>query len=282
MMAKAECEAVVLAKEFQFAWRELDHGSEFIESLRLLVEREQYAASDIALMFCVSRERVRQWIKRYNLRTTPKVSGMRAVRIWNDAENTFHPHSRSAHNRSVHKMSVAARKSAFAEKLANRRALMATAIRAAYLDAGRPLTAQEMYFSYTGKQVGPAYAYNNMASHWSPNRHQKKLKAGAILEEIAAAAGITLRRAGQPLNPYHPTAMPVPNRNAMIVCQGCGTIFFGISGTRQCQTCEPAPVEIRPTFTTSDVDWLLAALEDPYTDQAADFLARLRSAIKGV
>lgn len=64
----------------------------FAESLALLVERERYSLTDIGLMFGVSRERMRQLVKRAGLTypaDTPR--GLHGVRVWDDATHCFAP-----------------------------------------------------------------------------------------------------------------------------------------------------------------------------------------------
>lgn len=69
----------------------------FVESLRLLVERERYSMTDIALMFGVSRERIRQLFDRYELEYPEGTSrGLNAVRVWDDASHRFRPVSRGS------------------------------------------------------------------------------------------------------------------------------------------------------------------------------------------
>jgi hypothetical protein len=67
----------------------------FVESLRLLVEREQYSLTDIGLMFGVTREYVRQLCGRNEIVTPPRgaVSGTKArvVREWDDERHCFRP-----------------------------------------------------------------------------------------------------------------------------------------------------------------------------------------------
>ncbi len=66
----------------------------FSESLKLLVEREQYSLTDIAMMFGVTRERVRQLVEREGLATVPHTRGLNAVRVWDDTTNRFYPQRR--------------------------------------------------------------------------------------------------------------------------------------------------------------------------------------------
>jgi len=67
---------------------------DFVPSLRLLIEIERYAHTDVALMFGVSRERVRQWCERYGVVHPDRglsARGLFAVRVWDDSVNRFRP-----------------------------------------------------------------------------------------------------------------------------------------------------------------------------------------------
>lgn len=66
----------------------------FVESLRLLVVREQYTDSDIGLMFGVTRERIRQLVSEHQIAADPSRSQTRThkrVRVWDDDANCFRP-----------------------------------------------------------------------------------------------------------------------------------------------------------------------------------------------
>lgn len=60
----------------------------FVSSLHGLLVVEQYQKGDVAAMFGVSRERVRQWSEALGFPKKPK--GGR-VRVWNDARHRFEP-----------------------------------------------------------------------------------------------------------------------------------------------------------------------------------------------
>jgi hypothetical protein len=64
------------------------------ESLRLLLHREQYSYTDVAMMFGVSRERVRQWTNALGIMYVAEVRwqhGLSATRLWDDERNCFVP-----------------------------------------------------------------------------------------------------------------------------------------------------------------------------------------------
>jgi transposase len=67
----------------------------FEDSLRLLVEEEGYSLTDVALMFDVSRERIRQLCERFDVGTDETAVGLNAVRVWSETLHRFLPIRRS-------------------------------------------------------------------------------------------------------------------------------------------------------------------------------------------
>lgn len=68
----------------------------FEQSLRLLVADERYSLTDIALMFGVSRERMRQLCERLGIvHPDGKQVGLHCQRVWDDAANRFRPVAKS-------------------------------------------------------------------------------------------------------------------------------------------------------------------------------------------
>lgn len=63
----------------------------FAESLRILLDDEQYAMTDVALMFGVSRERLRQLAGKFGLAAPNTGRGLYSVRIWDDTAHRFRP-----------------------------------------------------------------------------------------------------------------------------------------------------------------------------------------------
>ena len=66
----------------------------FAASLRILLDDEQYAMTDVALMFGVSRERLRQLVARYGMAVPLTGRGLKSVRIWDDSAHRFQPVAR--------------------------------------------------------------------------------------------------------------------------------------------------------------------------------------------
>lgn len=72
----------------------------FEASLRLLIEREQYSLTDIAAMYGVSRERIRQLCARFAI-ASPSLPGLHAMRVWDDQHHRFIPVPRAAYQHGV-------------------------------------------------------------------------------------------------------------------------------------------------------------------------------------
>lgn len=110
----------------------------FVESLRILLSEEQYTISDIAMMFLVSRERIRQIAAREGLHDAGPghKGGLLAVRVWNDAEHRFRPIGKRTIRYQRSRAKIAARIAGRREKYAIRQAEAVHTLRelAAYLD----------------------------------------------------------------------------------------------------------------------------------------------------
>ncbi len=101
----------------------------FEESLRLLVVDERYSITDIALMFGVSRERVRQLCLARGLEHPDgsKV-GLHAIRVWDDTMNRFRPHSRGDMRKARMAESTARRRAAITKRVEARRWMIVGAV----------------------------------------------------------------------------------------------------------------------------------------------------------
>ena len=83
----------------------------FAESLRLLIESHQYSLTDVAMMFNVSRERIRQLCARYRVQYQPysSATGLNAMRIWDDTDNQFRPFQLKLVRETIHSETQAQR-----------------------------------------------------------------------------------------------------------------------------------------------------------------------------
>lgn len=125
----------------------------FDESLRLLVEREQYSLRDIAMMFGISRERVRQLCGKLTLHLPDVYEvGRRSARVWDDAANRFRPVSRG---RAIEQRSREQRDSARARRdhlRSERRERIVAAVVALRSQLDREPTWREMHCVVIGTE----------------------------------------------------------------------------------------------------------------------------------
>ena len=123
----------------------------FRESLRLLLEREQYAPIDIAPMFGVSRERIRQLCERFGLRSVEaKRRGLMALRVWDDAANQFRPVSRGDLRAENHRRAVQIRRAAVDGRIAARQAQIVVVAHALRAQRGRAPSLRDVWIAIGG------------------------------------------------------------------------------------------------------------------------------------
>ncbi|MDB5266670.1 MAG: hypothetical protein JWN89_485 [Parcubacteria group bacterium] len=117
---------------------------DFVPSLRLLIEEEQYSLHDIGLIFDRTREWARQQCNKHGINPHDRLRGLRAVRVWDDANNRFRPMSRF----SIWTREWASRVEEFqAQGFSARhtkRALIAAEVLAVQKELGRSLTSGEL------------------------------------------------------------------------------------------------------------------------------------------
>jgi hypothetical protein len=122
----------------------------FEESLRILLVEERYTASDVALMFGVTRERVRQWAKRLGI-----ALGYGPVkRIWVDEENRFRPVPSHVRDQILAGYRRENRTSERRATIAARQAHIRAACNSLRSRLGRDPTARELAEATFGKPMG--------------------------------------------------------------------------------------------------------------------------------
>jgi len=179
---------------------------EFVPSLRLLVEREKYCLSDIALMFTVSRERVRQWLKQYEIRYQVKdfPRGLRACRMWNDELNRFFPVSIGKMKKEQTSKGVELRMQLKQARWKAQQLHIVETIVELQNKLGRFPTTLEMA-EVLGFQGDPLQAGSFLARSWCGGGNtQKKYQA---FRSALTAAGVEARKSGaagqvNPRKPY--------------------------------------------------------------------------------
>lgn len=168
---------------------------DFVPSLRLLVERERYSITDIALMFGVSRERVRQWCARHGIDNPNGWRvGLNCIRMWDDDANCFVAVPISDLRRVEAERRRISRKAALAARRAKRRESAIAAVRALYEKLGRELTAVEMAEAIYRHPVPQKSAMPLIGGAMGLDE-QGKYRPGSI-RELREAVGMERRPAG--------------------------------------------------------------------------------------
>lgn len=168
---------------------------DFVPSLRLLVEREQYCQVDIGLMLGVCRERVRQWCIKYGIEypeNTPR--GLRAYRVWDDSLNRFVPQRRVLVKKEIASKQKLVRREKSWEKLKQRRVLMVAVIIELQKKLGRSPSLPEMARVVVGYPVPRNRAGPLLIAQWGGPRSTKK-KYGEFRAALSTA-GVRPRLAG--------------------------------------------------------------------------------------
>ena len=157
----------------------------FIESLRILREDECYALVDIGRMFGVSRERVRQWCRVYQI-GPPKFAGR--FRYWDDSTMRFRPVGCREHEqqqRLLHRQQQQACR-------AQRRVRLATIIRGLARELQRAPTLQEILEAYYGRAIPSHQCAPRLIALW----RGKVGPTAGILHEIHEITGVPARARG--------------------------------------------------------------------------------------
>lgn len=115
----------------------------FNESLRLLIEDERYALRDIAQMFDVSGERVRQLAKKAGIETERR-NGLCDCRLWDDTAHRFIPVRRSELARRRERAKRQRRRAEYAAKWDAREALAVARLKSLAATLGRVPTLYEL------------------------------------------------------------------------------------------------------------------------------------------
>lgn len=123
----------------------------FVESVRILLIEERYAATDVALMFGVSRERIRQLIVRAGIEVPDYPRGLRARRVWDDEANRFRPVP-LGEIREVERAERWAERRLIRERVREGyRAHVIAALTAFARSVDRPVTASEAWYAVSGR-----------------------------------------------------------------------------------------------------------------------------------
>lgn len=164
----------------------------FVPSLRLLVESEKYSLHDVALMFDVSRERIRQLCIRYGVAGGGRAykTGLNAVRVWDDTQNRFAPIARGDISRAKKAERRAKFLSARLQRRQEHRAEIVATIQELAASSGRTPTLGEVCVRILGP--GKSGFIAALAQRWG---RENKTYAAAT-REMYEAAGFAPRRSG--------------------------------------------------------------------------------------
>lgn len=173
----------------------------FVESVRLLVEREQYTLTDIALMFDVSRERLRQLCGKHHIAYPGYhgAKGMQCQRVWDAATHRFYPVSKGVLNRVARESAKALRK----RVSDGYRAHVETALRELAKHQTAPVTLAECWNAVSGDTIPNTHGHlaqellRTALGLKSPRRQYPSLR------EALTAFGIVGLKPGQYRRPRH-------------------------------------------------------------------------------
>lgn len=183
--------------------------ADFVPSLRLLVCRERYCFGDIAMMFGVTTERVRQWCARYDIEHPDgqHLRGLNMVRVWDDAANRFEPMRYD----TVRRDKSARRHAGKEASLARRRSEMLKTIIELKARLGYDPTHGEMLRAIRGPRAAVKGAAAKLASMYDTKKRVTREKYRTFVRALAGV-GVYVRSRGRP-----GTSGNAPQGNAEIV-----------------------------------------------------------------
>jgi hypothetical protein len=171
---------------------------DFRESLRRLLEEEQYSLTDVGLMFNVTRERMRQLAVRYDLRPPEHfTSGLLATRVWDDTKNRFHPVTNKVLRQRAKVERVIARRNATKQRRWERRVEIAITILALRRRLCRTPSLYEVAVALK-PDIKYASAGAWLCGHWCPETNWRKhrMDYAKQIREMYAAAELEPRGPG--------------------------------------------------------------------------------------
>lgn len=187
--------SVVNAKEirafhrpFYNKWR-AQHGIEAMrEPLSLLLD-QGYTMTDISVMLGISRERVRQFVARWNLSVFSK--HITARRIWDDETNRFHPVSEAKYQ-ELHKQQHRKRLTTWRH---NRQKRMVNRLKKLAAGLDRTPTLGEFAVAWFGRKLTDNALSPMICGAWSRSGGES---AATITKTLYSKAGLTVRSTGSP------------------------------------------------------------------------------------
>jgi len=168
----------------------------FRESLELLLLEERYAETDVAMMFGVSRERIRQLVRQLQIQKAPRRGGLNDVRVWDDVANRFRPIGRKVVRQQRERAQGVVYREQLTREREQRRARMVAITRALAAALGRDPSHREIASALSGRLASQSGSGPTIAAHWGLDRGRSGSYRQAM-EEFRAAAGIRVRKRGE-------------------------------------------------------------------------------------
>lgn len=164
----------------------------FAESLRLLIEDEGYSQLDVAMMFGVSRERIRQLNERLGIgMRNDRSVGLMSVRVWSDSLNRFRPIRVGDFHKARRRERNVKRRAAREQLIQGRQARIVSTLRSLHDRLGRTPTlselAQQLWSTIEPNQVGAM-----LRDEWGDYRTSYRAATKAMYN----AAGLEVRGVG--------------------------------------------------------------------------------------
>ena len=163
---------------------------DFVPSLRLLMEQQEYSATDVGMMFGVSRERVRQWCAKYSIEQRGLYRGEN-TRCWNDATNRFEPSSAG----SRYAKRLEANRNARRAWREQRRLSIVRRLKELESELGRIPTNREMALHLSGRLMEHHQAAPWLCGYWG-NLHRNNTRGA--MGAIRTACGWPAVKVGRP------------------------------------------------------------------------------------
>lgn len=168
---------------------------ELVASLRLLMEVQEYSATDVGLMFGRSRERVRQWCAEYGVEQRGLRRGTN-TRRWNDEQNCFEPVPGGGIRRERIEVRRRNRGQEREEFVAARRAFAIETVGALQKRLGRTPTLMEIGAELFGKDREIVHIGALLVGWWKPVRGTRE--SAGTLQHFRETVGIGRGSRGGP------------------------------------------------------------------------------------
>lgn len=177
-----------------------------VPSLRLLLESEKYSLTDVALMFGVSTERIRQICDQYGVyeRDTPRRRGVdrgvHSIRVWDDELNRFIPVRKRELRRRETDQRIVERRARSDERRQHQRAEIVATLIGLAEKLGRPPLIRELGHALNPRLPEDEAGLGWLTFWWMDSYGQKKVSGRyrTAIREMYAEAGLPHPVRGRP------------------------------------------------------------------------------------